>query len=69
MERWQERVIGERDGLSERIVKLNDFMDSREFDRLESRDKVLLTMQSKWMRYYLDALNDRIALFRFSKSL
>lgn len=60
---YQERVIAERDGLSEKIDKLRTFVNSAASMRVSGTEGVLLMRQYTVMAAYLDILNERIAAF------
>lgn len=64
MEAYQERVVAERGGLSEKINKLRTFLGSSIFSNLDIEDRRLLTMQYLAMAAYRDILNERIAAFK-----
>jgi hypothetical protein len=66
MEAYQERVLAERDELSERLDKLRTFLNSAKFDAVPRPEQVRMTRQYLAMSSYLDVLNERIAAFMAS---
>lgn len=56
------RIISESQTLTERIVKLQLFMSSDEFNNLEEKMQELLEEQLKIMKDYRDVINSRILL-------
>lgn len=60
IEDWQQRLIEERDQLSERIGKLTVFMSSQAYRDIDQRDQFLLSQQFLAMSKYRAILNDRI---------
>ena len=63
MEPWQQRVVEERGELSDRIVKLNLFLNGESVSALPHEDYLLLTNQYAVMVLYHDVLDRRIARF------
>lgn len=63
MEDWQQRVVDECRALDERIEKLEAFLGSGAFDKLELVDRTLLIQQHHAMSLYLRVLNSRIERF------
>ena len=59
----QERVVTERAELSEKINKLLTFLTTDTFKSLPEREQYLLNRQVSHMGFYLDTLDERIALF------
>ena len=60
----EQRVIQERNELSEKTVKLSEFIDkSKIFESLGDRDRELLVSQYNVMLNYLRILNERIGRF------
>lgn len=59
----QERVIAERDELSEKLDKLRTFLTSMIFTSLPRDEQRRLTRQTLIMSDYLDVLDERIAAF------
>lgn len=56
------RIISESQTLTERIVKLQLFLSSDEFNSLDDKMKGLLEEQLKIMKDYRDVINSRILL-------
>lgn len=56
------RIISESRTLTERIVKLQLFLSSDEFNNLEEKMQELLEEQLKIMKDYRDVINSRILL-------
>jgi hypothetical protein len=63
MQPHQERVVVERDELSEKIGKLRTFTNGAVFSTLPYEERGLLTRQYLAMSNYLDILNRRIEAF------
>lgn len=57
---FKKRVVRERDQLSENITKLNAFLVTPAYDRLDAPERSRLTKQADAMRAYCAVLNDRI---------
>ena len=64
MQAYQERVVVERDELSEKIDKLRTFLGGSVFPTLPIAERQRMTMQYLAMAAYRDALNERIAAFQ-----
>lgn len=64
MEDFQIRVIDERDQLSEKLDKLDSFIESDRFQDLHWRDRHLLTRQAVCMQSYKEILDERINRFK-----
>ena len=58
-----ERLVKEELSLSERIEKIQAFIDSQPFQRIAERDQALLFSQDHYMVGYLDTLRKRIDRF------
>ena len=56
------RIISESRTLTERIVKLQLFLSSDEFNNLEEKMQELLEEQLKIMKDYRDVINSRVLL-------
>lgn len=56
------RIISESQTLTERIVKLQLFLSSDEFNNLEEKMQELLEEQLKIMKDYRDVINSRVLL-------
>ena len=56
------RIISENQTLTERIVKLQLFLSSDEFNNLEEKMQELLEEQLKIIKDYRDIINSRILL-------
>lgn len=59
----QQRVICEHAELATRLQKLNDFLFSEAFNKLEKPDRISLAEQRDVMGVYLSILNQRISRF------
>lgn len=57
---WKDRLIVERDELEVKVNKLRNFVNSKTFDHVSEKQKVLLMEQLHHMQCYLDILNDRL---------
>ena len=64
MQAFQLRVLEERDQLSDRLYKLTDYIKGNHFLTLDLENQSLLVKQSTAMTAYLNALDQRIALFK-----
>ncbi len=62
MRQFIRRMQVEAKGLSNKITKLTNFIESDRFERLTSSQQVLLTEQLKHMSGYLGVLGQRIDL-------
>jgi hypothetical protein len=60
----QQRVIAERDDLSEKLNKLRAFIGSHKFNDVTPPERMLLWAQDQCMNAYLTALNKRIELWQ-----
>lgn len=61
MKAFQERMVNEYRELSNRVVKLDDFISNNPlFDKLDKKEKCLQVQQLTGMRVYLKALMDRL---------
>lgn len=59
----QQRVIGERAQLGDKLKKLDDFGSSEDFRNLEPIEQARLRHQARIMEEYLACLDARIAAF------
>lgn len=57
---WQSRLLLERDGLKDRLQKLETFQKSDFYQKMPVEDVQLLLRQSMFMEYYLNILDQRI---------
>jgi hypothetical protein len=64
MEYYQERAIGKRRDLKERIERLEKFVRGETFNQLPNEEADLLVDQLDGMRIYFVALDARIKLWR-----
>lgn len=61
MEDYQERMVNEYRELSNRVVKLKNFISNNPlFDKLDKKERYLQAQQLTGMRVYLKALMDRL---------
>jgi len=59
---WMERLRAEKDDLTKKTDKLENFLDSKDFDKLGYVCRCLLRNQYASMEAYLDILHKRIRL-------
>lgn len=64
MEPHQERVVQEREQLVDRINKLNAFLHSETFAKLDEAERERLSEQSVYMEQYAGVLGRRIEAFK-----
>lgn len=63
MEAFIERLLGEKDQLSDRVEKLNKFINTNpKFNELDSKMQILMNDQYYHMTKYLECLNKRIKM-------
>ena len=62
MEEFLIRVITEQNELSDKLTKLNKFIETEKFKSLDDENQRLLKMQSSAMSIYNDVLNMRYEL-------
>lgn len=67
LEDYQKRVVDEKSELSEKLIKLSEFIQSENFEKLSDTDKSDLKSQYLFMSLYFDKLSERINRF-FDKS-
>ena len=60
---YRERMLDEQSQLTEKLVKLRQYVATVEFCGLDERDRQLLSAQSAHMAAYSDVLAQRIARF------
>lgn len=60
---YQERVVKERDELSERTVKLQAFIGGPSWEGVNAEERNRLERQLRAMTAYLAVLDERIAAF------
>lgn len=60
---YRERMLDEQNELTEKLVKLRQYVATGAFCKLEEIDRNLLTAQSAHMSAYSDTLARRIARF------
>lgn len=63
MEAYQERMITERDKLTEKLWKLNNFIGGENFEKVDEQEQQRLLAQAHSMSLYLHILNERIKAF------
>jgi hypothetical protein len=61
---WQERVKEESRDLGVKLVKLEKFIASKEFEKTDPMERERLKAQFRVMRWYLEILADRIESFQ-----
>lgn len=62
-EKWQVKVILEKEDLEAKISKLGNFILSDDFKKVSPQEHIRLKMQLSCMNYYYDVLRDRINAF------
>lgn len=60
---YQERVVTEQNELTEKLVKLRQFIATDEFHLIDDHERSLLMAQAHHMASYSDTLAQRIVLF------
>lgn len=60
------RLIGEYNDLKERVIKLEKFIGTNDFNKLPDQDRIDLCEQIKHMRPYLQVLHRR--MYRHAES-
>ena len=63
MEPHQQRVVEEKSELDEKLIKLNEFLLTPIYDRLQSDERRRLRSQRNIMETYVFLLEERIAAF------
>ncbi|AUM58564.1 hypothetical protein KNT81_gp207 [Proteus phage phiP4-3] len=63
MQPHQQRVIDEKNELSDKIYKLSSFRTTDMFNSLSEKEQALLTVQLNTMIEYENILEERIQLF------
>ena len=63
MQPYQQRVVTEREELSEKIVKLTKFFDTEMYQALPGPEQDRMFRQLKHMNAYSDVLAERIVAF------
>ncbi|MBE8577957.1 crAss001_48 related protein [Vibrio sp. OPT18] len=66
---YQQRVMDERAQLSSRVIALGAFLGGEVFNGLNRTEKRLLRDQLKYMRRYLEVLDERAHLFGLGREL
>nr|DAV65218.1 MAG TPA: hypothetical protein [Caudoviricetes sp.] len=61
MSDFKSRLETERDGLKEKLTKLNEFNESEKINDIDPVQKSLLIIQAGAMYTYLECLNERLA--------
>ena len=64
MEKYQERVVKERDDLNDKIVRLVGFLYTDRSDEISRDERCRLESQQVLMQEYSRILTERIAAFR-----
>ncbi len=60
---YQERVLAEQNELTEKLVKLRQYIATAEFSSVPEEERNLLMAQGHHMTAYSDTLAQRITLF------
>ena len=63
MKPHEKRVLKERDELEDKLVKLESFLKTDAYLRVEQPQRMLLGRQANIMRTYLNILDQRIEAF------
>jgi hypothetical protein len=63
MEAYQERVVGEKVQLDEKIAKLREFFGTSTFGALPEKERRLMSLQHAAMLDYTVILGQRVTLF------
>jgi hypothetical protein len=63
MEDWQKRILDEHKEVSDRLTKLDKFLNSEFSLKIEPTDRALLLYQSVVMAEYVNILDKRINRF------
>lgn len=63
MTEWQERLLLEKEALSEKIIKLSDFLMSDAYMDIGSINRLLLETQLDYMTGYYNILHKRIEIY------
>ena len=63
MQDWQQRVVGEKAELDDRLNKLFTFFGSKIFDSLPEAEQKRMRRQGTFMELYSDVLAERIENF------
>lgn len=58
---WIDRLREEEEQFKDRLEKLDDFIDSEVFRKLDGQQRTWLNMQQAYMRAYWSVLNTRLA--------
>lgn len=67
MKDFVKRLVEEKIDLGHDIKKLEAFLDSGEFDKLDAREKYSLILQRDGMREYYKQLNRRVYFYTNGK--
>ena len=63
MQPHEQRVVDERDELTDKLTKLGAFFHTEVFEGLPEAERILLVTQEDYMQGYLNTLNRRIERF------
>lgn len=63
MQDWQKRVLEEHAELSDKVIKLSDFINSDAFDAVDAENQDLLRQQRAAMVSYMTILSKRVSMF------
>lgn len=61
LEDWQQRVVDEKNEVSDRLSRLYSFFQSRKFAELPEAERVRMRSQARFMDGYAAVLEERIA--------
>ena len=64
MEDFIERLIDEKNEVSSRAAKLEMFVDTDNFKKIDSEQQALLKIQLKAMHTYIQCLHERLVLLQ-----
>jgi len=63
MKEYQKRVVEEKTDLDNKLIKLNNFIESDKFEEQDEEEQDRLTRQGAAMQEYSVCLEERIAAF------
>ncbi len=69
MQNFMSRLLDEKQQLNEKIEKLNSFLFTEAFEKIDLHQKGLLQIQVSAMETYSKCLNERIVLLRPKESI
>lgn len=57
---WRCRLVGEREELDDKVIKLSEFIGSETYNSISENQKILLKVQLVAMKMYRDTLDLRL---------